>query len=232
MDIDFLLKHIPPEQTNAALAEFLAHYLNPAFGTLPKGEVELLVLNLLERIGAIEPEPTVYQLVSALHITRSKARRLIYERELRRSSAASLDARVKALLKRPLLQKEGELFVLEVENPLLADHLRAKLQVLGYVSDGSFSPSLIKLGLDAVTALVEDSLSEDEREAIRHALVKAGAPDTSFSGVLKATLKKIAAKVADDTGEALMSKVSEYWTPIVDGAVDHVIEAAKSLFED
>ena len=29
---------------------------------------------------------------------------------------------------KPLLQKQGDLFVLEVENPLVIDHLRAQLQ--------------------------------------------------------------------------------------------------------
>lgn len=218
------------EKHAAALETFLARYLTPAFGALPKAEIDLLVLNLLEDIGAIKAEPSVYELVSKLKITRSKARNLIYQRELRTTTSEQLDLRVRTILQRPIIQKAGDVFVLEVENPLVADHLRAQVQNLGYVSDGSFSPNVVKLSLDAITALLESNLTEMERTDVRKALIAAGAPDISFRGVLKATLKKLAAKVAADTGEAMMEQVSNYMKPIVEGAVEEVKVRAESLF--
>jgi hypothetical protein len=128
-----------------ATEEFLVGFCTPAFGALPKSEIELIVMRFLEQIGFITSEPEVYELVSKLKITRTKARNLIYERELRRLSPKQLDDRVKSLLKRPLIQKSGDFFVLEVENPLVSDHLRSRVKKLGYVSDGSFSPSIVKL---------------------------------------------------------------------------------------
>ena len=230
MDIKLIINALPEAKAKAVLAQLLERYLTPAFAALPKNEVELLVLDALEQVGAISADPQVYELVSKLKVTRPKARRLIYDRELRHSSSADLDAKVKALLKRPLLQKQGELFVLEVENPLVSDHLRDKLQQLGYVCDGSFSPSLIKLGLEAITALIADLLSADEQEQVRLALVAAGAPDGSFKGVLKATLKKVASKVAADSGEALMDKAAGYLAPIVDASIAALGEKAAELF--
>lgn len=230
MDIKLIINALPEANAKAVLAQLLERYLTPAFAALPKNEVELLVLDALEQVGAISADPQVYELVSKLKVTRPKARRLIYDRELRHSSSADLDAKVKALLKRPLLQKQGELFVLEVENPLVSDHLRDKLQQLGYVCDGSFSPSLIKLGLEAITALIADLLSADEQEQVRLALVAAGAPDGSFKGVLKATLKKLASKVAADSGEALLDKAAGYLAPIVDASIAALGEKAAELF--
>ena len=230
MDIKLIINALPEAKAKAVLAQLLERYLTPAFAALPKNEVELLVLDALEQVGAISADPQLYELVSKLKVTRPKARRLIYDRELRHSSSADLDAKVKALLKRPLLQKQGELFVLEVENPLVSDHLRDKVQQLGYVSDGSFSPSLIKLGLEAITALIADLLSADEQEQVRLALIAAGAPDGSFRGVLKATLKKVASKVAADSGEALMDKAAGYLAPIVDASIAALGEKAAELF--
>lgn len=230
MDIKLIINALPEAKAKAVLAQLLERYLSPAFAALPKNEVELLVLDALEQVGAISADPQVYELVSKLKVTRPKARRLIYDRELRHSSSADLDAKVKALLKRPLLQKQGELFVLEVENPLVSDHLRDKLQQLGYVCDGSFSPSLIKLGLEAIIALIADLLSADEQEQVRLALVAAGAPDGSFKGVLKATLKKLASKVAADSGEALLDKAAGYLAPIVDASIAALSEKAAELF--
>ncbi|TOQ20695.1 hypothetical protein, partial [Vibrio parahaemolyticus] len=88
--------------------------------------------------------------------------------------------------KNPVIQKSGDLYVLEIENPLVSDHLRSKIQKLGYISDGSFSPSVIKLGLDAVSALIQSYLSDTEIDEVKQALIAAGAPDTSFKGVIKA----------------------------------------------
>lgn len=80
---------------------------------------------------------------------------------MRRSTREDLEARIKALLRKPLIDKKGNHFMLEVENPLLLDHLRSKIQQLGHISDGSFSSSLVKLSVDAFVALVEDTLKDE-----------------------------------------------------------------------
>ncbi|OHC26377.1 MAG: hypothetical protein A2Y50_02575 [Pseudomonadales bacterium RIFCSPLOWO2_12_59_9] len=230
MDITQIVNDATPDQVKTVLAQLLSQYLNPAFGALPKTEVELMMLNALGQLGAINAEPQVYELVSKLRVSRAKARGLIYNRELRQSSSGDLDLKVKTLLKRPLLQKDGELFVLEVDNPLVAEHLRARVQQLGYVSDGSFSPSLIKLGLEAICALIEALLNDAEIRQVKAALIAAGAPDTSFNGVLKATLKKLAYKLAADSGEALMSKAAELMGPLIDAGIAALTSKARELF--
>jgi hypothetical protein len=232
MDIDNIVNSLSEDESKTALRCFLKSYTSPAFGALPKNEVELIVLNVLEQVKAIDADPEVYELVSKLRVTRSKARGLIYDRELRKSSSADLDEKVKILLKRPLIQKNGELFVLEVENPLVSDHLRAKVQKLGYVSDGSFSPNIIKLGLDALSALTESFIAEADRDAVKQVLIAAGAPNASFTGVLKATFKQVANKVAADSGEALMDKASEYIGPLFDSALGTLTEKTRTLFSE
>lgn len=97
-----------------ALIALLDSFLNPAFGALPKLEVELIILDALESLGAISPAPQAYELISKLKVTRPKANKLIYERELRRSNHEDLEARIKALLRKPLIDKKGNHFMLEV----------------------------------------------------------------------------------------------------------------------
>ncbi len=230
MDIAALIANADADKVKNALSTLLGHYMNPAFGALPKNEVELLMLHCLRQLGAISPEPDVYELVSSLRVTRAKARGLIYNYELRQSNSSDLDRKLKALLKRPLIQKDGELFVLEVENPLLSDHLRAKVQKLGYLSDGSFSPSLIKLSLDALCALIESLLSAAELEQTRKTLIAAGAPDGSFTGVLKASLKKLAHKVAASSGEAVMDKAAAFLGPLLENSLKQLAERSRELF--
>lgn len=212
------------------LAELLDAYLEPAFGSLPKKEVDLIVLKALEDLGYLNKEPSLYELVSKLRVTRTKARNLIYDQDLRRLDDISLDIRVKEALKTPLLQKQGDLFVLEIENPLVIDHLRSKLQQLGHASDGSFSPSLVKISIGAVAALIEDYLTKSQRKAIQKSLTKAGVPDSSLQGMIKSTIKAAAKKVAQDSGEALVEKASDYISPVIDGSADQVFKMIGGLF--
>jgi hypothetical protein len=230
MEIDRkILGEAPEAQVRAVLAQLLTQYLTPAFGVLPKPEIDLAMLNALQQLGLVSAEPAIYELVAQLRVTRAKARNLIYACELRRTTAPELDARLKQLLRAPALLKNGELFALEVENPLLSDHLKARLQQLGHASDGSFSPSLVTLKLDAMVALLASCLSADEQEKIRKALVKAGAPDTSLRGLLTSALKKLGAKLAAGAGEAAAEQVSDYLGPLLDAAIKPAADKLGSL---
>jgi hypothetical protein len=230
MDISAVTTVAGSQKTKVALDAFLLAYLNPAFGALPKAEVELLVLRLLAQLGAVSERPSVYELVSTLKVTRSKARRLIYDQELRSRTSRELDEDIRVLLRKPILQKRGDSFALEIENPLLADHVRAKLKELGHVTDGSFSPSLVTLTVDAMVALIEIQFSDAQRSAALEALVKAGAPDKSIRGALRAALKKLGEKIADESGQAVAEEVAKYMGPLLDASRSAITAAFKSIF--
>ncbi len=226
------IKQLNSQQKEDVLLKLMNAYLSPAFGALPKNEVELVMLEALVEIGHIEEEPEVYDLVSKLKITRSKARNLIYERELRRSSSDDLDEKVKEILRKPILQKDGKNLILEVENPLVSDHLKNKVKNLGYLSDGSFSPSIVKLSFVAIGALIEEDLSKEDIKKVKEILMKAGATDASFKGMVKAMFTKIASKVADETGEAVAENISECINPIIDSSFATLKVAVKDLYKE
>lgn len=230
MDIKAITNNAGNAECKEALEKFLEDFLSPAFGAKSKVEIELAVLNLLISIDAVTDNPSSYDLASTLKITKQKARTLIYNKELRIRTSDDLDAEVRKILLNPVIQKRGDQFVLEVESPLALDHLRAKVQKLGHLTDGSFSTNLVTLKLDAMAALIESVLDEDQKEKARTALKAAGAPDASLSGLLKAALKKIGKKIADDTGEEVFDKTCEYMQPILDGSFDQSKELFKELF--
>jgi hypothetical protein len=230
LDISEFTAKASPDQTKKALEEFLTAYMNPSFGTLPKTELELIVLRLLAQIGAVLERPTVYELISGLKVTRSKARRLIYEQELRTRTPKELDEDIRRILRRPILQKRGDSFALEIENPLLSDHIRAKLKTLGHVTDGSFSASLITLTVDAMVALIEGQLSAPQKSEALDALIAAGAPEKTINGVLKSALKKLGAKIADETGQAVAEDVAKYIGPLLDASKAAITDAFSSVF--
>jgi len=225
-----IAQNIKADECQKVLIEILDRYLDPAFGSLSKKEVDLLMIGALEDLRYISYDPSIYDIENKLRITRSKARGLIYENELRHSDPDDLDKRVKAALINPILQKEGDFFWLEIENPMVADHLRAKLHEMKFVSDATFSPSLIKLSLNAITGVVEYYMDKKEREKVRKDLIAAGAPNTTLPGVLKSVLKALALKYAQDAGGAIVENTSCYLSAILEGTVASMNDKFKELF--
>lgn len=220
--MDPVIHQLPADEARHALHRLVTGYSNPAFGALPRREVDLLFLEEMVRIGLLPAQPSLYDLVHRLRISRSKARSLLYDRDLRRMNPELLDRTIREILQHPLLQKQGELYALEVENPLVADHLRARLKELNHTCDGSFSASLLRLTPEAVAALIEFYLNEEERASVRDALIAAGFPDRSLKALLTGALQVLGKKVADQAGSALAAQVGEYITCLITAATDRI----------
>ena len=224
------VKKADEQVVRTTLRKLLEGATTPAFGALPKREVELLHLDALISVGYLDDTPELYALVRQLRMTKSRARALLYERELRRLDSARLDDMVKEALRHPLIQKQGETFSLEIENPVVADHIRALLKDIGHASDGSFSPSLIRISLEAAAALIEHFVEKPDRAALKTALVAAGAPDKSLKGAILGVLKQLGSKTAGKAGEALAGSVADYVAPMLGGSKDAVQRQISKLF--
>lgn len=224
------IDRLDPKAAKGILTRFLDAYLNPAFGSIPKREIDILVFEMLEEVGYTNKEPELYHLVQQLRVTRSKARNLLYDKELRKLSTADLDLLVKEAIKNPVIQKQGYLYALEIESPLVADHLRSKLKELKYTSDGSFSPTLIRLTQSALAALIESILTVEERKRVKKGLVEAGMPDGSLKGMLSGALKTVGKKVASDAGEQLAESAGDYLLPLIDASAEKVFSMFNGLF--
>ena len=230
MTIQEAISRLDEAACRATLEYILSEFSKPAFGALSKKEIELLILEALVQIKYLDSEPSLYQLIRLLSISRSKSRSLIYERDLRRLGASQLDDLLKRALAKPHIQKQGDLFCLEIENPLLIDHLKDKLRRLGFATDGSFSPSLVKLSKDAFIALVVDCVPTANQAEVKAALVAAGAPDGTFGRVIKGVLVKLCGKFADRAGEELAESISDYLGPIISGATSEITTRVSNLF--
>ena len=232
MTIKQSIANLSDSERREILEFILMEFCSPSFGSLPKKEIELLLLEALVRIGYLDSEPSLYQLIQRLKITKSKSRSIVYERDLRRLDAAALDDLLKSALQRPLIQKQGDLFCLEIENPLLTDHLKFRLGQLGHPADGSFSPSLVKLTLDAFNALVIDCIPRENHSLVKAALVDAGAADDSLGGIIRGVLVRLGGRFADSAGEVLGENISDYLAPLFSGAGTQITSHISKLFPD
>lgn len=66
----------------------------------------------------------------------------------------------------------------EIDNSLLIDHIKNELKELGYLSDSSFSPSIIRLSREAFISLLEKNL--DNKDLIKQKLSMAGIQESNI----------------------------------------------------
>lgn len=233
MDLMSKIDHADPQKVKETFTELLRNYLTPAFGSMSKRDFDILLFMKLQELGVIDKSPEIYELVSELRVTRAKARNLLYEAKLRASTQDDLDMELKELLIDPVFFKDQDKIGIEVDNPYLIDHLRFKLKKLNHITDGSFSPELVKLTVEAYIALFESYVPETSKQKVMDALIAIGAKtDSSFSAVLTGILKKLGEKVAADAGAHAAETVGDYLKPIIDTSIASIAHIFSSFFEE
>lgn len=223
------LHTIEAEDMKKAFIDFLEQYLNPAFGSMSKRDIDILLFMKLQELGLIQHNPELYEIVSSLKVTRAKARNLLYEAKMRTTTEDELDNELKTILKSPIFLKENDKISLEIGNPLLIDHLRDKLKKLKHITDGSFSPELVKLTIGAYAALFESMLNEKSKDTIRKALIQCGAiEEPTLKGILTNVFKSLSGKFLGKMGDEIVSETFEYFSAIM----DENIPLMKELFTE
>jgi hypothetical protein len=229
MNLNDLAARKSKSEIDKILCDLIGSYMRPVFGALPKREIDLIFLQSLEDLGGISKNPQLFEIIRNLKVTRTKARSLHYEKGLRQMDLNDLEKAATETLKRPILQKQGALFVLQIEDPLVSDYLRNECQKLGHATDSSFSPSLMKLSIDAYVALIERRLSKEDQRVVEKALVEAGAPDVSFKGVVRSVLVNLGKRAVGEAGQSIAEGLSDFITALLKPTHRRVHDAYANL---
>lgn len=209
------------QDTKEALIKFLTQITDPAFGIHNKSELEYLVFELMKNIGIFNDNTSLFSLMTELGITQTKASQLIYNYDVRKlEDAKTLDEKIIDALINANFAKDGDYFVLDIESPLLRAYLKERLKEIGHVSDGSFSQTVVRMNLNAVSGIIEYYIPRNEQGNVKAALIKAGAPDGSFKGVLKSSLKCLGAKVLGEGAETLVDNFPDMVNGLIKSSVD------------
>jgi len=188
---------------------FLESYLKPSFGNLSKTEIEIHVLKLLEENGKITEleKSSQYKLATELKVSPTKAKNLWYHWSLRKYK----DEQFKEMLEEILLdpkynsyKDEGGWFFLQIENPLLLEYVKNRIQELGHIQDGSFSSKIIKLQTKAFVSIIDDCIIEEKKSKILREL---GIPENKFKALLIGAIKEFAEQHITKSGVDLATEV-------------------------
>ena len=149
------------------LISFFNDYSSPSFGSMSKRDTDVALFSMMQELGIIKINPQIYEVVSLLHVTSSKARNLIYEASLRRNNENTLNMALLDHLQVPrFLATSDKMIALEIDDPLLIDHLKFKLRILNYITDGSFNPGLVKMSYEAYASLFGDTLPQEVKDKL------------------------------------------------------------------
>ena len=209
----------PINDQQSLLIGFLNAYCKPSFGSMSKRDIDISIFMLMQDLGIIKENPQIYDVVSLLHITSSKARNLIYESSLRRNSQNTLDQALFELLKNPIfLATSDNMIAIEIDDPLLIDHLKQKLRELKFITDGSFNKGIVKMTINAYATLFDVFLSAEERERLLPAMgeIQYGEyleirPEDDAS----ARSKKVLVWICKKAARIAASELAERWGPQV-----------------
>jgi hypothetical protein len=224
------LQKMDAEKVKEAFIDLMEVYLNPAFGSISKADLNIFLFIKLQELDLFSKRPEIYELVSKLRVTRAKASNLIYESTLRERDSESLDEELIDFLLKPIFLKDNDKIIIEIDNQYLIDHLKYRLKKIGHITDSSFSPELVKLTINAFTALFESYLPEESKKDIEKALIKAGAKkDNGLNAILFDLIKELGIKLVGQTGANLAESAYSYLKPLIKGNVE-LIEAQYSKF--
>mgnify|MGYP003531318517 CR=1 FL=1 len=160
-DIIKKLKSCPAQKVQKEFCALVKEYLTPSFGSMSKTDFNVLLFNSLQKLGAIEKEPNLYDLTYELHLTKSRAQSLLYNANLRKGyTSEDLEKQLRKAISEAVLLKEKDRVSVEIENPVLRDYLKKRLKELNHISDGSFSVDIIKMTYQAFADLYEKMLPE------------------------------------------------------------------------
>jgi hypothetical protein len=230
IDVTATIDALDADEAKAALKRILTAAVSPAFGATTKREMELMLFGELIAVGALSARPSSYEIMTRLGVAQTKARQLVLDRALRLHREEDLDADLRQAVSNARFVKDGTMFVVEMEDPLLHAHLKERLRRLGHVSDTSFNANLVRMTLDAARDLVADSIPDADREKVRKALVKAGAPDEGYRGVVGKALGRIGEKVGEAATDTAVDAAKDQVKSLVTASIPSILATLPSLF--
>jgi hypothetical protein len=177
MNLNTIIKN-PQTFTDRILSEIQ----NRPFGSLPKVELELVILDAL--IKSLEPTDSYSNLEShinflqrELRLTQTQLKNKILAAQLRFDSINEKDVE-NYILKSILSGKyniDGGYIVISIFNPLLNDLAKSYFETIQIITDTSFNKSILKINLNGFLKFLfkADGINEKQKQKINELLLEA-----------------------------------------------------------
>lgn len=186
--------------------DFLENYLKFGLGSMPKSDIDALVMHLLDIYGTNGSGPlSIYsnQTVSErLKTPVSKVKKVRYDAALKFGGRIEDQAkgRLLAAISKASLEPDGEKILLIIEDTLAKNWLQGQLKIHQHIFDYSFNTEIVKVSVTGLFQVLESVFDAEEIAEFRQGYENAKKEKTSEARV--AAFKGVAKKFAEGAAKA------------------------------
>ena len=193
--------------------EFLDHYLQLGLGSMPKADIDALVMHLLDRYGLHGSGPLANygnQAVSErLKTPVNKIKKLRYEAALKFGGRIEDQAmgRLLAALSKATLETDGDKIGLIIEDTLAKNWLQGQLKTYQHIFDYSFNTEIVKVSADGLFQVLDAVFDPEALQAFRDGYERARqeANAAKRKALFKSVAKKFAEGAASKAGAGVVA---------------------------
>jgi len=191
--------------------EFLENYLKFGLGSMPKSDVDALVMHLLDTYGLNgSPSLAIYnnQIVSErLKTPVSKIKKLRYDAALKFGGDIEDQAkgRLLAALSKASLEPEDEKICLIIEDTLAKNWLQGQLKENQQIFDHSFNTEILKVSAQGLFHVLESVFDKEKLSKFREGYEKLQDEENHQKRIT--TFKSLAKKFAEGAAKSAGSGV-------------------------
>lgn len=192
---------------------FLDNYLRFGLGSMPKSDIDALVMHLLDAYGPNGSGPLATlsnQTVSErLKTPVTKIKKLRYDAALKFGGRIEDQAmgRLLAALSKASLEPDGEKVCLIIEDSLAKNWLQGQLKIHQHIFDYSFNTEIVKVSSAGLFQVLETVFNNDELEKFKKGYESAKKEKTAEERVkaFKGVAKKFAEGAAKAAGSGVVA---------------------------
>jgi hypothetical protein len=193
--------------------DFLDSYLKFGLGSMPKSDIDALVMHLLDLYGVDNSGPLAIhsnQTVSErLKTPVSRVKKLRYDAALKFGGRIEDQAmgRLLAALSKASLEPDGEKVLLIIEDSLAKNWLQGQLKIHQHIFDYSFNTEIVKVSVSGLFQVLESVFDSSEIEEFKAGYERAKKKKTTEERVaaFKSAAKKFAEGAAKAAGAGVVS---------------------------
>jgi len=147
--------------------KFLTKFLENGFGSLPKREIEIYIMNLLLEDGQFinnNGDIDFHEISLILKLSETKVRNLIYEVELKYRNNNNFLEQLIELIEKQKYEVDGDKIKFSIQSPLLKQYFEYEIRKLpNSISDGSFSKNIVTISKETFEKLLISLYKDDEK---------------------------------------------------------------------
>lgn len=191
--------------------DFLENYLKFGLGSMPKSDIDALVMHLLDLYGVDVSGPLV------IHSNQTVSERLktpvIKVKKMRYDAALKFGGRIEdqamgrllAALSKASLEPNGDKVLLIIEDSLAKNWLQGQLKIHQHIFDHSFNTEIIKVSVAGLFQVLDSVFDAGEIEKFKKGYDTAKKKETSEERV--AAFKRVAKRFSEGAAHAAGASV-------------------------